>query len=92
MEVGSKEEQGYAWKNGCLVKVILDRFDEKCELLVVPKCKREKIWELAHEKCGHLGEQKVLSVVSKRFIWPLMATDFDKILNPDFSDKTLKSF
>ena len=73
-----KEEQGYAWKNDCLVKVILDMFDEKCELLVVPKCKREKILELAHEKCGHLGERKVLSVVSKRFIWPLMATDVSK--------------
>ena len=78
MKVGSKEEQGYVWKNGCLVKVILGRFDEKCELLVVPKCKREKILELAHEKCGHLREWKVLSVVSKRFIWPLMATDVCK--------------
>ena len=62
-------------ENGCLVKVILDRFDKKCELLVVPKCKREKVLELAHKKCGHLGERKVLSVVSKRLIWPLMATD-----------------
>ena len=60
------------------MKVILDRFDEKCELVVVPKCKREKILELAHEKCGHLGERKVLSVVSKRFFWPLMATDVSK--------------
>ena len=76
--LADKEEQGYAWKNGCLVKVILDRFDEKCELFVVPKCKREKILELAHEKCGHLGERKVLSVVCKRFTWPLMATDVSK--------------
>ena len=73
-KLADKEEQGYAWRNGCLVKVTLDRFDEKCELLVVPKCKREKILELAHEKCGHLGDRKVLSVVSKRFIWPLTAT------------------
>ena len=64
--------------NGCLVKVVLDRFDEKCELLVVPKCKREKILELAHEKCGHLGERKVLSVVSKKFTWSLKATDVSK--------------
>ena len=40
------------------MKVILDRFDEKCELLVVPKRKREKILELAHEKCGLLRERK----------------------------------
>ena len=75
MEVGSKDEYVEKW---LLVKVILDMFDEKCELLVVPKCKIEKILELAHEKCGHLGEWKVLSVVSKRFIWPLLATDVCK--------------
>ena len=73
-KLADKEEQGYAWKNGCLVKVILDRFDEKCELLV-PKCKREKILELAHDKCGHLGERKVLSVVPRDLsghLWPQM--------------------
>ena len=51
-----------------LVKVVLDRFDEKCELLAVTKCKERKILELAHEKYDHLGERKVLSVVFKRFI------------------------
>ena len=42
---------------------------------MLPKQNRLKAMELAHEKLGHAGKRKVLNILSRSFVWPLMAKD-----------------
>ena len=60
-----KGSRGYSWKNGLLIQSTVDETLGNCEVIVVPKCKRTTIFNVAHDRLGHLGYQKVmLSVVT----------------------------
>ena len=40
--------------------------------LVLPMCKREKVLEVSHQKCGHFGIKNTLRLISKNFVFPKM--------------------
>jgi hypothetical protein len=42
-------------------------------LLYVPEGARQRVLELAHDKAGHLGRDKVLAELRQHFFWPSMA-------------------
>ena len=58
-ELGDKKEQGYTWKKGVLVKVVVDDIRGTRDLLVVPKPSRQYVLRLAHDKMGHTGIGKL---------------------------------
>ncbi len=74
-ELGDKQERGFSWKGGTLVKSMYVTWDEFRDVLVVPKEWRGGVLTIAHEKTGHLGVDKVLAMVSKHFLWPGMQRD-----------------
>ncbi len=73
--LADREERGFSWKNGVVIKKMIVDWEERVEVVVVPKEFREAVLLLGHEKGGHLGGDKVLKMISKRFIWPGMAKE-----------------
>ncbi len=73
--LADRKERGFRWKNGVLVKEMIVDWEERAEVIVVPKSYRERILVLSHDRCGHLGSDKVLRALSKRFLWPGMAKE-----------------
>ena len=67
--------QGYVWENSILMKNMEDELGNHRSLVVLPKQDRLKAMELAHEKLGHAGKRNVLNILSRSFVWPLMAKD-----------------
>ena len=67
--------QGYVWENSILMKNVEDELGNHRSLVVLPKQDRLKAMELAHEKLGHAGKRKFLNILSRSFVWPLMAKD-----------------
>ena len=63
---------GYAWHNGLLVHSVQDEDDRIWIRIVLPKCRRRKILELAHDKTAHVGVKKI---INSRFVWPGLGTD-----------------
>ncbi len=45
------------------------------DVIVVPTEFRTRILEMAHEKCGYLGGEKVARLVGRHFLWPGMMMD-----------------
>ena len=74
-ELGDRKEQGYTWKRGILVKIVVDEIMGTRELLVVPKPRRYNVLRLAHDKMGHTGYRKVVKWLRKKFTWPYLVSD-----------------
>ncbi len=50
-------------------------WEEFKEVVAVPVSFRSKIMNIAHDKTGHLGSEKVWMMVKERFAWPGMKED-----------------
>ena len=48
------------------------------ETIVVPRCRRLNLIHLAHDKTGHLGHRKVVSIIKRNFVWPLMNSEIKR--------------
>ena len=70
-----KGGEGLEWKNGLLFRTVADHDSENICLLALPKSRRKKVLELAHEKLGHMGARRVKSLVRQKFAWPGMGQD-----------------
>ena len=74
-ELGKREERGFKWDKELLLRGMYVSWEEFVDVIVVPKEFRERILVLGHEKCGHLGGEKVAHLVGKHFIWPGMSRE-----------------
>ena len=74
-DLAEKDSRDYSWKNGLLIQSIVNETLEDSEVIVLPKCKRTTILNVAHDKLGHLGYRKVLSIIHRNFVWPRLAAD-----------------
>ena len=73
-----KGGDGLDWKDGLLYRTVTDHdLDEVC-LLVLPKSRRHRVLELAHERLGHMGARRVKSLIRQKFAWPGMGQDVIK--------------
>ena len=73
--LAEKREQGFLWENSLLYKSITNHVMEVVRLLVLPKSFRKRVMDLAHEKLGHMGSRRVLSLLRQKFVWPGMGQD-----------------
>ncbi len=73
--LADRGERGFKWRDGLLIKEMLVDWEERCQVIVVPKLFRDKLLVLAHDKCGHLSSDKVNKMLEKRFLWPGMSKD-----------------
>ncbi len=71
-ELGDKNMQGFRWNN---VQGKMIEWEIFGEVVVVPKEYRQQILELSHDKLGHLGGEKVWTMIRRRFTWPNMKSD-----------------
>ena len=73
------ERTGYYLRNGLLMRKFRDveaKFDDEIHQVVVPKCFRNKVMSLAHDKIGgHLGVKKTQCRILDCFYWPCITSD-----------------
>ncbi len=72
-ELGEREERGFKWDKGLLLKGMYVSWEEFVDVIVVLREFRGRILEMAHERSGHLGGEKVARLVGRYFLWPGMA-------------------
>ena len=76
---GAEEgSDGLEWKDGLLYRTVADHDLDSVCLLVLPKSRRQKVLELAHESLGHMGARRVKSLIRQKFAWPGMGQDVIK--------------
>ena len=73
-----KGGDGLEWKDGLLYRTVADHDLDSVCLLVLPKSRRQKVLELAHERLGHMGARRVKSLIRQKFAWPGMGQDVIK--------------
>ena len=74
-KLADRKERGFMWVDGMLVKSMLVDWEERVRVVVVPKAFRMNVLRLGHDRCGHLGSDKVVRAISKRFLWPGMVRE-----------------
>ncbi len=74
-ELGDREERGFKWKDGVLLRGVHVGWEEFREVLALPREYRERVMKLGHDRNGHLGAEKVHKLISRYFVWPSMARD-----------------
>ena len=74
-ELGKRNERGFKWEKELLLKGMYVSWEEFVDVIVVPEKFRKRILVMGHEKCGHLGGEKVARLVGKHFIWPGMGKE-----------------
>ncbi|XP_041915854.1 uncharacterized protein LOC121680512 [Alosa sapidissima] len=63
-------------ERGLLCRGIWDaKTFEKVKQVVVPQCLQKQVLEWLHDQAGHLGAEKVLGLVRRRFFWRGVAMD-----------------
>ena len=68
-----------------------DDLEERVSRIVVPRTRRMRLLQLAHDRLGHLGHRKVISVLKKRFTWPGMSEDVERyVLSCDLCQRANK--
>ena len=64
-----------------MVNGVLFRESGGCKQLVLPKEFRKLVLEELHGKIGHIGCDKVMSLLRPRFFWPFMQSDVENHVN-----------
>ncbi len=77
-DLADKGERGYYWDDGLLMQRCINTAYGTTETIVVPKDRRISLIHLAHDKTGHLGHRKVVTIIKRNFVWPLMNTDIKR--------------
>ncbi len=75
--LGNQRARGYHWEEGILYHRTSDFDEGVVDRIVLPKCRRKKVLEIAHEGTGHLSTKKVRDILHSRFTWPYIARDID---------------
>jgi len=71
--LGERKAEGYRYENGVLMRTRLDRLGQTKEQICLPKGLREQCMALAHTKFGHMGRNKMCSLITPHFYWPSLS-------------------
>lgn len=76
-QLAKQEDSCYRVAKGLLWKESTSRYGDKCQLLVVPRELRRKVWETSHSSklAGHFGSRKTLKKIVGYFYWPGITRD-----------------
>ncbi len=74
-DLADTKKMGYSWGGGLLYHTIVDDGDSEKKRLVLPKSRRAKVLELAHDRTGHVGIKKMRALINSRFVWPGIGKD-----------------
>ncbi len=77
-ELGNRGERGFKWDKDLLLRGMYVSWEEYVDVMVVPKEFRGRVLEMAHERCGHLGGEKVARMVGRYFLWPGMVKEIEE--------------
>ena len=70
-----QKEDGFEWTGGILRRSVIDDWGNERKLLVIPVGMRKRFLELAHDKAGHMGSDKVVKNLARSVYWPGMRRD-----------------
>ena len=73
--LADKEQQGYSWKAGLVIRERLDDLGRVKKQICIPVSHRKRIMTLAHENFGHLSRNSVVKHITKSFYWPTLWKD-----------------
>ena len=73
--LADKEQQGYSWKAGLVIRERFDDLGRVKKQICVPVSHRKCIMTLAHENFGHLSQNSVVKHITKSFYWPTLWKD-----------------
>ncbi len=74
--LGKDTNRGYEVRDGLLVHVLEGEVHgEEMVRIVVPKCERQRLLTLVHEKGGHLATRKCREILNRLFTWPGMGKE-----------------
>ncbi len=74
-ELASKGMNGYKWLDGLLFHRVVDDVGASVDRLVVPGARRQKVLELAHDRCDHTGVRGMRRLLQPKFTWPGIHSD-----------------
>ena len=69
-ELADQGEDGLSWNEGLMYQAKLNHAQEVYHALVLPKQKRLKVLESAHDGMSHMGARRVKALLAQRFAWP----------------------
>ena len=72
--LADRKERGFSWRDALFVKHELDDLSQSVTLIALPTKYRSQVLKLAHDHSGHYSWRKVLVIVRRSFVWPLMTT------------------
>ena len=71
-EIADRQEQGYFWDSDILMQRHTYPVGGTIECIVVPKARRKQIVHQIHDQMGHLGHRKIVTIIKRNFVWPLL--------------------
>ncbi len=74
-ELATRSMNGYAWEDGLIFHECIDDNGDTLKRLVLPVCRRQKIFNLVHDKSGHIGVKGMRKLLNRRSTWPGMGCD-----------------
>ena len=76
-DLGNRGEKGYYWEKDLLFHWITDFKKGVVNRLVLPKERRSKVLQIAHDSLGHLSIKKFKDLINQHFTWPFLTRDCD---------------
>ena len=76
-DLGNKGEKGYYWEKDLLFHRITAFKKGVVNRLVLPKERKSKVLQIAHDSLGHLSVKKFKDLINQHFTWPFLARDCD---------------
>ncbi|XP_075035502.1 uncharacterized protein LOC142097511 [Mixophyes fleayi] len=73
----SRQRESLVVKQGLLYRETSRKDGRERKQLVLPKKHRPMVLRALHDKHGHLGIEKTMSLISDRFYWPKMEIDIE---------------
>ena len=72
--LAEKKQKGYSFVHDVLVHTTCDSLGDSVVRILVPKCRRLTVLEVAHTHlmAGHFGRKKTFTRLSSKFLWPRM--------------------
>ena len=74
-ELAKLNREGYHECNGLIYRTRLDMTGEPTEQICVPNSFRKRCMDLAHDKFGHQGRNKMVEIIRTHFYWLTISRD-----------------
>ena len=69
------QKEGYHERNGLMYRTRLGRTGEPIDQICVPQAFRKRCLQMAHDKHGHQGRNKMVEIIRPHFYWPSISRD-----------------